>query len=147
MTFALTETSNLYARYASGYKSGGFNLDYINRDELAANQGLEFDKETVDSFEVGLKGNYLGGRLSLNLAAFIANYDDYQVNQFVDLGGGRTSIRINNAAKVETSGFEAETIFRVTDELTLQASLGLLKASSTVSRVVAPVARTCRATS
>ena len=30
--------------------SGGFNLDYINRDELAANQGLEFDKETVDSF-------------------------------------------------------------------------------------------------
>jgi len=128
LTFALTETSNLYARYASGYKSGGFNLDYINRDELAANQGLEFDKETVDSFELGLKGNYLGGRLSLNLAAFIANYDDYQVNQFVDLGGGRTSIRINNAAKVKTSGFEAETIFRVTEELTLQASLGLLKA-------------------
>ena len=42
--------------------------------------GLEFDKETVDSFELGLKGNYLDGRLALNLAAFIANYDDYQVN-------------------------------------------------------------------
>jgi iron complex outermembrane recepter protein len=64
----------------------------------------------------------------MNLAAFIANYDDYQVNQFVDLGGGRTSIRINNAAKVETMGLEAETTFRVTEDFTLQASLGLLEA-------------------
>src|SRR5690606_23495662 len=128
LTYALTDESNIFARYAAGYKSGGFNLDYINAAELAANQGLEFDKETVDSFELGLKGNYLDGRLAMNLAAFIANYDDYQVNQFVDLGGGRTSIRINNAAKVETMGFEAETTFRVTEDLTLQASLGLLEA-------------------
>ncbi|MGE0582983.1 MAG: TonB-dependent receptor [Steroidobacteraceae bacterium] len=128
ITYALSKTSNLYARYASGYKSGGFNLDYINRDELAAHRGLDFDKETVDSFELGLKGNYLDGRLSLNVAAFIANYDDYQVNQFVNLGGGRTSIRINNAAKVETSGLEAESTLHVTDNFTLQASLGLLKA-------------------
>jgi iron complex outermembrane receptor protein len=128
LTFALSDSSNLYARYASGYKSGGFNLDYINRDELAANQGLKFDKETVDSFELGLKGNYLDGRLALNVAAFIANYDDYQVNQFVNLGGGRTSIRINNAAKVETSGLEAETTFHATENFTLQASIGLLQA-------------------
>jgi iron complex outermembrane receptor protein len=128
LSFALTPSSNIYARYAAGYKSGGFNLDYINENELAANQGLEFDKETVDSFELGIKGNYFGGRLSMNLAAFIANYDDYQVNQFVDLGGGNTSIRINNAAKVETTGFEAEATFYATDELTLNASLGLLDA-------------------
>jgi iron complex outermembrane receptor protein len=128
LTYALSDESNVYVRYAAGYKSGGFNLDYINADELAANQGLEFDKETVDSFEVGLKGSYFEGRLLMNLAAFIANYDDYQVNQFVDLGGGRTSIRINNAAKVETMGFEAETTIRVTEDFTLQASLGLLEA-------------------
>ncbi|HNR21833.1 MAG TPA: TonB-dependent receptor [Steroidobacteraceae bacterium] len=128
LSYALTPRSNVYARYAAGYKSGGFNLDYINEDELAANQGLEFDKETVDSFELGIKGNYFNGRLSMNLAAFIANYDDYQVNQFVDLGGGRTSIRINNAAKVETTGFEAEATLYATDELTLHGSLGLLQA-------------------
>jgi iron complex outermembrane receptor protein len=128
LTYALSEESNVYVRYAAGYKSGGFNLDYINEDELAANQGLDFDKETVDSYEIGLKSSYLDGRLLMNLAAFIANYDDYQVNQFVDLGGGRTSIRINNAAKVETMGFEAETTFRLTEDFTLQASLGLLEA-------------------
>ncbi len=128
LTYELTDETNVYARYAAGYKSGGFNLDYINADELAAHQGLDFDKETVDSFEVGLKGDYLDGRLLLNVAAFIATYDDYQVNQFVDLGGGRTSIRINNAAKVDTSGVEAEASWLVSDELTLQGSLGLLKA-------------------
>ena len=128
LTYVLSDASNVYVRYAAGYKSGGFNLDYINANELAANQGLEFDKETVDSFELGLKGSYFDGRLLMNLAAFIANYDDYQVNQFVDLGGGRTSIRINNAAKVETMGFEAESTIRVTEDFTLQASLGLLEA-------------------
>jgi len=129
LTFAVNDTTNIYGRYAAGYKSGGFNLDYINAAELAANQGLEFDKETVDSYELGLKGAYLDGRLNLNLAAFIANYDDYQVNQFVDLGGGRTSIRINNAAKVETTGMEAEASWLVTQNFTLQASLGLLDAT------------------
>ena len=128
LSYALSDESNVYVRYAAGYKSGGFNLDYINENELSANQGLEFDKETVDSFELGLKGSYFDGRLLMNLAAFIANYDDYQVNQFVDLGGGRTSIRINNAAKVETMGFEAESTIRVTEDFTLQASLGLLEA-------------------
>lgn len=129
LTYSLTDGTNLYGRYAAGYKSGGFNLDYINAAELAANQGLEFDKETVDSYEIGLKGTYLDNRLQLNLAGFIANYDDYQVNQFVDLGGGRTSIRINNAAKVETSGVEAEANWLVTGDFTLRASLGLLDAT------------------
>jgi iron complex outermembrane receptor protein len=128
LTYALTDDTNLYARYAAGYKSGGFNLDYINAAELAANQGLEFDKETVDSYEIGMKGSYLDGRVTLNLAAFFARYDDYQVNQFVDLGGGRTSIRINNAAKVDTSGLEAEVSWLLTDDFTLMASLGLLEA-------------------
>ncbi len=129
LTYALSDRTNVYARYAAGYKSGGFNLDYINAAELAANQGLEFDKETVDSFEIGMKGTFFDSRLQLNLAAFIANYDDYQVNQFVDLGGGRTSIRINNAAKVETSGIEAEANWMVTNDFTLRASLGLLDAT------------------
>ncbi len=126
--YALNDDSNVYAKYSSGYKSGGFNLDFINAAELAANAGLEFDKETVDSFEIGFKGSFFDNRFSLNMAAFIANYDNYQVNQFVDLGGGRTSIRITNAAKVRTKGIEAEAIWRASEELTFTGSLGILDA-------------------
>ncbi len=128
LMYAVTDDVNIYAKYSSGYKSGGFNLDFINADELAANAGLEFDKETVDSFELGFKGSFMDNRLKLNMAGFIANYDNYQVNQFVDLGGGRTSIRITNAAKVTTKGIEAEATWHATEELTLTGSLGVLDA-------------------
>ncbi len=129
LMYAVTEDVNIYAKYSSGYKSGGFNLDFINADELKANAGLEFDKETVDSFEVGFKGSFMDNRIKLNMAGFISNYDDYQVNQFVDLGGGRTSIRITNAAKVQTKGIEAEATWHATDGLTFNGSLGVLDAT------------------
>jgi iron complex outermembrane receptor protein len=129
LRYALGDNSNLYARYAAGFKSGGYNLDYINADELAANPKQEFDKETVDSFDVGFKGSAYNNRLSYSLAGFYAEYDDYQVNQFVDLGGGRTSIRITNAAKVSTVGFEGEFLALVGSSLTFQGSLGLLDAT------------------
>lgn len=128
LSYAIDANTNVYGKYSSGYKSGGFNLDYINADELAANSGLEFDKETVDSFEVGLKSLLMSGRLMLNLAAFRSEYDDYQVNQFVDIGGGRTSIRITNAAKVITQGLEADMSAQMTDNLLVQGTMGLLDA-------------------
>lgn len=128
LTYAVSDDANVYAKYSSGYKSGGFNLDYINENELAKNKGLEFDKETVKSFEIGYKASFFDNRISLNMAGFVANYDDYQVNQFVDLGGGRTSIRITNAAKVKTKGIEAESTWHVTDGLTFTGSVGILDA-------------------
>ena len=129
LSYAVTDQSNLYVKYSSGYKSGGFNLDFINANELAANSGLEFGKETVDAYEVGLKNDFMDGRFTLNLAAFYSAYDNYQVNQFVDLGGGRTSIRITNAAKVITQGLEAEFNLQATDNLSLQGSAGYLDAT------------------
>ena len=129
LSYAVTDQSNLYAKYSSGYKSGGFNLDYINENELAANSGLEFGKETVDAYEIGLKNTFMNGRFTLNLAAFYSEYNDYQVNQFVDLGEGRTSIRITNAAKVVTQGLEGEFTLQATDNLSLQGSAGYLDAT------------------
>lgn len=126
VTYKSDGGTNYYAKYSTAYKSGGFNLDYINANELAANNGLQFDMETVGSYEIGMKGRYFDNKLSLNLAAFIADYEDYQVNQFVDLGGGRTSIRITNAAKVKTKGLEAEFSFKATSDLTFNGSIGLL---------------------
>jgi len=129
LMYSVGENTNLYARYAAGFKSGGFNLDYINAAELAANPNQEFDKETVNSLDIGMKGSYLNQRLVINLAGFIADYDDYQVNQFVDLGGGRTSIRITNAAQVRTFGFEGDFTYLTNSNLVFQGSLGLLDAT------------------
>lgn len=128
LSYAFAEDINGYVKYASGYKSGGFNLDYINANELVANSGLEFGKETVNSYEAGLKSDLFDHRLMVNMAAFLANYNGYQVNQFIDLGGGRTSIRITNAAKVKTKGIELEFSLKASDSLAFQGSVGLLDA-------------------
>jgi len=131
--YALGDNTNIYAKYSTGFKSGGFNLDYVTQFDL--DQGITFDEETVDSYEIGLKSVFFDGRLQFNAAAFIANYEDYQVNQFFDLGfdeatGAQlTSIRITNAAEVDTSGLEFELTYNVTANLTLNATLGLLDAT------------------
>ncbi|WP_160152764.1 TonB-dependent receptor [Microbulbifer sp. ALW1] len=129
INYALAEDMNTYAKYSGGFKSGGYNLDFVASGDLAA--GTDFDKETVDAFEVGLKGTALARQFSYNLALFRAIYQDYQVNQFVDLGDGATSISIRNAAEVETTGLEAELTWLASDNLTINTSLGLLNAEFT----------------
>ena len=126
LNYAFTMNMNAYVKYSSGYKSGGYNLDFLTQNQLDA--GIEFDKETVDSYEAGLKGELLDRRLRFALTAFLSDYDDYQVQQFVDLGSGATAISIRNAAKVDTKGFEAEVTYLPTERLLLSAAFGLLDA-------------------
>jgi len=124
---------HLYARYAGGFKSPGFNVDTVSQEDL--DSSLAFFKETVDSYELGLKGYFLDSRLFVSAAAFLALYDNYQVNQFFDLGFDpeagtqTTSIRITNAAKVDTYGLELEGKYRLNDRWQLNAFLGLLEAT------------------
>ena len=124
LNYALNDDLNTYIKYGNGYKSGGYNLDFVNASTLE--DGIDYGKETVDNFEIGLKGSALDRKLSFTFAAFYAEYSDYQVNQFIDLGEGRTSISIRNAAEVETNGLEAEVTYLVTPELTVNFSAGLL---------------------
>ncbi|WP_260582282.1 TonB-dependent receptor [Sphingopyxis sp. PET50] len=126
LTYKVTPEISAYARYAEGYKSGGYNLDFISQATFP--NGIEFDKETVKNYEVGIKGSVVGGRLTFALAGFIADYQDYQINQFRDLGGGRSAIVIGNAATVKTKGIEFETTARPARGLTLAGGIGFVEA-------------------
>ncbi len=96
--------TNYYIKNSTGFKSGGFNTDFINQGILDA--GALFNKETVNSWELGVKGRYMEGDLKFTLAIFDAEYDDYQVNQFVALGADSSTITISNVEKAFTSGLE-----------------------------------------
>lgn len=127
INYSLTENSQAYARVSTGFKSGGYNLDFVTEDVLEA--GIEFDKETVTSYELGYKAELMDYRLRLNASVFYAAYEDYQVNQYVDLGGGRTALSITNAAEVVTQGLEVELDYQMTDNFKFSSSLGLLDAT------------------
>lgn len=105
LNYNVDNNNVLYARIATGAKSGGYNLDFITQEQLEA---LEFDKETSTNYEIGLKGYNDSQSLTYSIAVFNTNFDDYQQSQFVDIGDSRTIIAIANAAKVNTNGIEIE---------------------------------------
>ena len=56
------------------------------------------------------------------------NFSNYQINQFVDLGGGQTAISLRNAAEVRTYGAEAEGRLAVIDGVLFGVNLALINA-------------------
>lgn len=125
-TYAVSQNQNIYAKYSRGFKSGGWNTDFL--DANAATKPV-FDTETVDSYEVGAKGKLLGGRLRYDLAAYTSRYKNFQVFQFVALSPAATSILLKNAAEAESRGLDASFTLRATRQLDIGFNFGLVKAT------------------
>ncbi len=115
---------NVYARYAEGFKSGGFNGEFSqppsgdpNEDisELIALNIAEtqtpFKPEKQQSFEIGLKSSLADGRLMLNAAAFHNSLDDFQASIF--LGSGAAATVVRNAGEATIQGIELEAALRL----------------------------------
>lgn len=124
LQYALDNGANLYASYSTGFKSGGWNLDFLNVGQAAA--GFSFEDETVESWEIGIKGEY--GIFIYEAAAFTANYKDHQVFQSVRLPTGQSVFALTNAARARARGMEFSLQARPTEALALSANLGLVDA-------------------
>lgn len=111
LSYRMTPDVLAYARFADGFKSGGWNVDFLSRDQVTPVPGsnstpFAFDAERVRSYELGLKSAWLDARLRVNVAAFLAEYRDFQTNQFVEVANGRTVLFLTNAAEASTHGAE-----------------------------------------
>lgn len=123
--YQATDAVLAYFTYSNGYKAGGFNVDLVPTVD-----DLFFEEETVDSFEVGMKSDLLDGRLRLNVTAFHAEYDDYQVFQFrFDPFSGTTALLVSNAASVTTEGVEVEGVAHFSDAFELEYGIGFTDAT------------------
>lgn len=120
LSYSVSDDVTAYARYAEGFKSAGFNTDFI----VAGASNLEVDPELAKSYEIGLKSDLLDRRLRFNIAGFYTEYDNLQLSQIV--GGG---VSLNNASKAEIYGIEIETKAAVNEYLDLHGSLGYLDAT------------------
>lgn len=118
LSWDLSPTLTTYVRYAMGSKAGGFDADTIGSNRTVPG---EFADETVNSYELGLKSQWLQRRLRANLALFLADYEDYQVSQFRPVGAVTVPV-VSNAGKVRTYGPELELLARPLRGLTLRSS-------------------------
>jgi len=118
VSFDVTRDIMIYGRVSTGYRSGGLNprASFINA----------FSPETATAYEAGMKSQFFGNRLRLNLAGFITDYDDLQVQQFAAGSAGATAL-IVNAGKVRLSGFEAEATALPFPGFQIDGSVGYVK--------------------
>lgn len=103
-----------YVSYSRGFRSGGFNGPAVG--------SLQFDEETLDNFEIGLKSDWMDGRLRLNAAFFYGLSDNFQFF-FVDLI--TASQVIANIEEVEMWGGELEAQALLTDNWSIYGTLGV----------------------
>jgi len=116
-----------YGSISHGYKGGGANPPGIAEPAARFNRAgraaapLTFDPEYVDAFEVGTKNTLLGGALVLNGAAFLYDYEGYQVSKIVD----RSAANENFDAKIW--GAELEWIYSPTRNILFNGTFGALR--------------------
>lgn len=117
-----------YMSFGQGYKSGGFNGEVANNATHYQDEGL-FRAETVDAWEVGLKGG-LGDTFTFEAAAFWQDYDAPQARIFVAFplpgGGAITSNSLANLDAATVKGAELSGSWRPYDAFEIGASLTAL---------------------
>lgn len=106
LSYRFNDQIMAYISFANGYKAGGFNLGRVTNpeaaDPLAPILDTSFPKETVDSYELGLKSTLADNSLRLDGALFDQRYRDFQLNTYTGILFVVTSI-----PRVESKGVEA----------------------------------------
>lgn len=110
-----TSETNLYLRYARGYKAGGF----IASANMAP--GVYADPEYLNSYELGWK-QQLGGRFQINTAVFFYDYKDFQAPLSVQLPSAPGTVIFATQflnLDAEVKGVEVETVWSPIDPVKL----------------------------
>ena len=120
-----SESAMLYLSYVSGYKGPAFDTSLV-----AA--GRVVQPETSDAWELGLKSSWLDNRLVVNIAAFYAEYEDFQAQALIDdnpddLVAG--DFVLVNAGEVSTLGVEVEFISQPTDNWSIAGGIAYTDAT------------------
>lgn len=111
-----------YATVTRGYKGPGYNVSGV---DITFSQYVR--PEIPTNYELGLKALLFDRRMRLNLAAYKADFKDYQA-QLTDVSGAVPKVITANAGRLKTHGFEAEMEWRPVDGLSLNSGLAYTRA-------------------
>jgi iron complex outermembrane receptor protein len=120
LAYQATDNVLVYGNYGRGYRSGGYNSDATELFDA------EYEGETSNNFEVGLKTSSKDQRLIFNAAAF---YVDFKNQQQYAVAFGTNGLVLGNYNFPETtvSGFEADLKYRTSPYLDILTGFGYNK--------------------
>ena len=134
----VNEDTMVYVSYTKGFKPGGSNLTYgypMDNEGFGAAPAPQlifpiFDSEMIDAFEVGLKSDFLDGRMRANVSAFTYDYENLQF-QSTDPDIYRGGVA--NIPESEMKGLELELIGLVSESLSFDLRVAYLDTEITSS--------------
>ena len=120
LDYQWTDEVMVYLSYATGFIGGG-TAETCSTMYSCSNP---YDPETNKSIEVGMKGDFLDGRLRLNVALFNVEFEDLQRSQVVPLPVApfQETVLVNSGTSTNR-GIEIELNYLLTDNLRLDAQL------------------------
>jgi iron complex outermembrane receptor protein len=121
--------ASVYAQFATGFRAGFGNLlrsTGTHRTTIGTiNIPADVKDERIKNYEVGLKGLFLGQRLSLGAALFYMDYTDLQVRAGQVLDTTEVGLSFNlNAGHAFSRGFELEAAARPITGLDIRLGAG-----------------------
>ncbi|WP_324171831.1 TonB-dependent receptor [Sulfurimonas sp.] len=100
---------------SKGYRAGGFN-EALNTSK----DDIFYDKESLTSYEIGIKSLLFNNRLLFNANIYYMDIKDMQVTEVIS---PRLEI-VTNAGEAHSQGFEIETQYQINDSLEIFANIG-----------------------
>ncbi|WP_288484484.1 TonB-dependent receptor [uncultured Novosphingobium sp.] len=118
LAYDATDDLHVYAKYATGYRAGGASSRTANYQS--------FGPEDVKSYEIGLKSDFWDHRARFNLAGYIMDRKNSQVDissiQSFNGSNFNNLVTINAAGTTKIRGIEADLTVNPLEGLTLNAS-------------------------
>jgi outer membrane receptor protein involved in Fe transport len=124
-SYDIRDNFMVFLNYSEGFNSGGIDVTADSAGRLVS----PYEPETIENTEVGLKADFLNGRLRLNATYFSTDWIDIQAPSSVtdrNTGDPITEVITANASDGEAKGVDLEILYLPTDNLSLGASLGWL---------------------
>lgn len=122
LSHALNPQANLYAVYARGYKTGGFDDEGVNF--IYGAPDAPYKAAVVDSYETGLKYESADRRLGLNVAVFLNKVQNDHLLAF----NPQTMATYKENHDTESRGVELEGQWQIDRHWTLSGGLAYTRA-------------------
>lgn len=116
--YSFLDDAMAYITWAKGFKAGGFN------EQAPDPAGMEFNEETSDTFEAGIKSTWFARQLTLNLTYYYTNFNNLQVAVW-----DGTGFIVSNAEEATTQGIEFESMVVPVEGLFISLAAGWIDAT------------------
>ncbi|MBB2205509.1 TonB-dependent receptor [Gluconacetobacter takamatsuzukensis] len=134
LDYAFTRDAMAYFRFASGKMPGNYGFSGYTRvpgQTISAVQIFQLNPEAINSYELGVKSQWFGHKLTANADIFRYDYTNALVNVPTSIGSGITAVIYKNAGAALIQGAEVQLDAAPVAGLHVGSNIGILHARYT----------------